>query len=125
VTLSCPGPTCPFCTGELCKACPDDANRADGCGHNTKERHGTRDTLNDLDNALNDALNAASNDDDEPAESRARPLKLPPATKPPPILAARVVVEFSGNDNAEEAAIFFETLAKLIRLKRKFIVICE
>lgn len=124
MTLTCPGPTCPFCTGELCRECPDDVDRADGCGHNTKERHGTRDTLDDLDNAIDGALDVAFNDD-EPAESRVRTLKLPPATKPPPILAARVIIEFSGNDNAEEAAIFFETLAKLIRLKRKFVVICE
>jgi hypothetical protein len=105
VTLTCPGPSCPFCTGDLCRACP--RAEAGSCDHGAKERH------------------QSPEDSEEPASNRAPTTKVPTLfpTKVP--LAARTIIELRDPDDVEEIAAFFETLAKLIRLRRRVVVICE
>jgi hypothetical protein len=102
MTLTCPGTSCPFCTGDLCRVC---ARAESGiCDHTTAERH----------HGLVE---------EEPASSRVPTTKVPSQPKQP--LAARVMLELREHDTAEEAALFFEMLAKLIRLRRRIVVICE
>jgi hypothetical protein len=103
VTLTCPGSSCPFCTGELCRVCA--RTESGTCTHSSSERHHGR------------------VEEEEPASSRVPTTKVPTQPKPP--LAARVVLELREHDTAEEAALFFEMLAKLIRLRRRVVVICE
>lgn len=101
MTLTCPGPSCPFCAGTVCRTCP----REEGsCEHDVAARH-------------------RGHGGEEPASNRVPTKQIPPLPKIP--LGARVMVELRDPDDVEETAIFLETLAKLIRLRRKITLICE
>ncbi len=107
---------------DACRACPRDVPAP--CGHNADARHRTHGVVLDEDVLVVARDESATPYNDELAENRVSTEKLPPTTKLPALLAARVIFEFDG-DGGEEAALFMETIAKLIRQKRRVILICE
>jgi len=70
-----------------------------------------------------DALARHHGEHEDPIANRTPTTRLPPIPKIP--IGARTIIELRDPDNAEETAIFFETLAKLIRLRRRIVLICE
>jgi protein subunit release factor A len=109
-----------------CRACPRD-EPGTACDHAFDQRHGRRkrvssDDFGPFDQHLK-LSEAEAEDATEPAENRVPTERLPPPSRP--LLAARVILEFDANEGGEEAAVFLETCAKLIREKRRVILICE
>jgi hypothetical protein len=116
--ISCPGPACPFCTGEACRTCAAANRPFASCWHDKEERHAAPniDQPNGERDELADEPAESVDEPDEPIESRV-PTR--------PMLAARVICEFGGDGDGEDVAVLLETMAKIIRSKRRLIVIAE
>lgn len=90
MTLTCPGPSCPMCTGEHCSVCSHSPG-AETCTHDSVERHMAMPSIDD---------DAAG-----PAESRV------PTRPIPPVVGDRIELHV---DDRESVASFLRTCASIV-----------